>query len=204
MARQRFTTPAGILTFPCFIDEPDTSYTDETNENDLGDFKARIRLDPNDAEVAEFLAFLQSAYDTNLEEHKVKLGKAKLKQKDEGKPWMSEQDEDGNDTGMILVRTKLTRRVTKRDGSFFEQSPKVFDAEGKPLSESPRVGPGTKAKIGGEIHGWYNGGLGVGITLWCQAVQVIEFVEKFHASNKGAEDYGFAVQKFDDEKGHDF
>ena len=172
MARASFTTPIGSLAFPTFIDEPDATFADETDANDLGDYKARIRLKKGEPSTEEFIAKLQGIFDQHVEETKARQNKKKLKMSDENLPWADEVDrETDEETGYVVFRTKLKARVTKKAGGFFDQRPKVYSLENELLSEVPRIGPGSEVRLAGEILCWYNPGKGVGMSLWCQGVQ---------------------------------
>lgn len=197
--RPKFTTPVGVLGFPCSIHIPDSKFADDKDENDKGEFKARIRLPEGEASTIEFIAMLQDLYDSHVEEVKRTQKKKKLKFSDENLPWGPEVHyETGEETGNILVRTKLRARVVSKDESFFDQRPKVFKPNGVLLTgeDVPAIGAGSTVKLAGQVHLWYTA-LGAGMSLWLSAVQLIELVEWEGGSNN-AEDYGFAVNPDDD------
>lgn len=205
--REKFTTPKGTLAFPAAIQEPDNTYADDTDADDLGEYKARLRLKTGSGACNKLIAELQAIFDRHCEETKALIGKKKLKMSEENLPWGPELDrETEEETGYTIFRTKLKARIKKKKGGFFDQSPKVFDENGTPVAEVPNIGPGSVVRLAGQIHCWHNTAKGAGMSLWLEAVQLFELVEGF-GQPKTAEGYGFAVTKeetpFDADDGDD-
>lgn len=186
--REGYTTPVGTLSYPCFIDSPDTNF------DDSGVYKGRILIDPESAKGAEFIAQLESAFDRHIEELKVKLGKKKIKIDSENRPWGPELDrETDEETGMIEVRTKLNARVEPKGCEAWDQKPKVFNRSGEPYTDDcPRIGAGSVAQLGGKIHLWHNSAKGGGMTLWLEGVMLKTLVEKSGTAST-ADEFGFSV-----------
>ena len=184
----RLTTPAGVLSFPCFIDEPDTQYRDETNPNDKGEYKARLVLTPDQAR--EFQATLEQMFEEFCARKEIEM-RRKVKVGDDAMPWYAETDRDtGEETGNIIIRAKMKAAyVSKRTGQVVEQTPKVFDATPTPMVPIPPIGAGTRAKLNVTPSCWYNGGKGAGLTLYLNAVQVLELKEK--GGGTTADAFGF-------------
>lgn len=195
--RPRFTTPKGKLGFPCSIHIPDTKFSDAKDPNDRGEYKARIILPLSEASTQEFLSSLQSQFDEHVEETKRTLKKKKFNISDDNIPWAMEEDEEtGEETGNVIIRTKLKARVVSKDGeSFFDQRPKVFTPSGEVLTgeDIPAIGPGSTVKLAGQVNLWANAAKGPGMSLWMTAVQLFDLVER--GGSNDAEDYGFAVEE---------
>lgn len=190
MQLPKFTSPIGKLGFPCAIVEPDTKFSSATDPDDLGDYKARLILAKDSAEASHFRDQLETAWENFCEEVRRETGKKKLKIDPDLIPWSDELDKDTEEpTGNIVFRAKLVARVKKRAGGHFDQKPTVFGADNVPLREVPNIGPGSKARLAGEIRCWRNESK-MGMTLRFKAVQLIELVES--GSNMSAEGYGFA------------
>ena len=84
-----------------------------------------------------------------------------------------------------------------RDGTDFEQRPKILNAD-KTVAEEQPVYSGSKMKIAFQAVSWHNNLQGVGVTLRMKAVQLIEVVsEKPNKSteSKSDYDYGFSTEK---------
>lgn len=188
----RITTPVGVLSFPCFIHEPDTQYRDETNPNDRGEYKARLSLSM--AEASNFMAELERLFEEFCARKEIEL-RRKVKVGDDAMPWYPETDRDtGEETGNIIIRAKMKAAyVSKRTGQVVEQAPKVFDATPVPLVPIPAIGAGTRAKLNVTPSCWYNGGKGAGLTLYLNAVQVLELKEK--GGGNTADAFGFDTEE---------
>lgn len=190
--RQSFTSPVGVLGFPCAIAEPDATFADQTKPNDKGEYKARLVLPKESAEAKAFLAKLESVWEQYYNETCTQQGKKKLKVDPENLPWADELDRDTDEpTGNIVFRFKLKARVEKKDGTFFDQRPKVFDAKGTLIREVPAIGPGSRCRIAGQVNCWYTSK--VGMSLWLEACQLIQLVER--GGGKDAGGYGFGAEK---------
>lgn len=190
--RPKFTSPVATLGWPAAIDVPDTHFSDEKNENDKGDFKARIVMDKDSPECKKFLAELEALYEQGYQEACTANNKKSLKTDDDSRPWAEEKDRDTDEpTGNMVFRFKLKARVEKKDGTFFDQRPKVFGSDAKLLSNVPPIGPGSKVQIAGQVHCWFTSKFGM--TLWLEGVKLVELVEK--NSGGTAADYGFEAEE---------
>lgn len=184
----RITTPEGTLVFPCFIDQPDTQYRDESNPNDKGEYKARLCLTPEAAR--SFQATLERLFEEFCDRKEAEL-RRKVKVGDDAMPWYPETDrETGEETGNIIVRAKMKAAyVSKKTGKVVEQTPRVFDSTPAPIIPIPAVGAGSKARLSVTPSCWYNGGKGAGLTLYMNAVQILDLVER--SSGQSADSFGF-------------
>jgi len=193
--RPKFVTPKGVLVFPTYISSPDATY---------GGFSGYIRLEGQDGE--DFLATLSTCW--KGWQKQLQSGKKKVKSKDQNTPWLTNKTKPWEDIGKValdyietlkdgevVVKTKLKESYELRDGTLVTQQPSLFDAKGKPITDDnrPQVGAGTVARISGQINCWFNAGSGAGMTLWCEAVQIIELCE-FSGRPTDAEGFGFTEE----------
>jgi hypothetical protein len=198
----RFTSPLGVLGFPSSIHEPDTKFADDTDPNDLGDFKARLYLEGQDAK--EFEQTLSNIWNDFYEEALRETGKKSLKVDPDLLPCFEELDDDDEPTGRLGFRFKLKARVKKRDGTFFDQRPKVFDTSNQLITEVPNIGLGSQVKIAGRCKLWRNPSK-IGMTLWLEGVQLHKLVEGGQGST--ADTFGFTGEAngfTDESSGSDF
>lgn len=180
--RIRLTTPAGPLVFPCFIDEPDTNFVDDSNPNDGGEYKARLALEPEIAE--QLIGKLQPVLDEFIEAEQLRTGKKKLKMGDDGLPWFAEEDrETGEPTGRTIFRAKMKAHVVnQRTKKLRKQAPQVVDAKLQMMPNVPPIGPGSIVKLNVTPSCW-NTGKGIGMTLYMNALQLLELNERGGAAN---------------------
>ena len=197
----KFTTPAGTLVFPLYLNTPDDKFDDS---EDKIKYKATIRLSGDGA--AEFLKATEAAFDGWLEMVKSGSGKKpKVQQKNiqwytsETKRW----DDIGESTSKLIddiqegeAIFKLTSKAYRRnrDGSYQAQRPAIFDAQGNLIAEEvlPMVGFGSTAKVSGQFYGWTTKAGVASMSLLLRAVQLID-VREPGQSETGAEDFGFSA-----------
>ena len=100
--------------------------------------------------------------------------------------------------GGIEFKFKLIQKVTMKDGTDFEQRPKILNAD-KTIAEEQPVYSGSKMKIAFQAVSWANNLQGVGVTLRMKAVQLIDVVTQKPDSKKSEGnsdyDYGFSAEK---------
>ena len=100
--------------------------------------------------------------------------------------------------GGVEFKFKLINKVKKKDGTDFEQRPKILNSD-KTVAEQQLVYNGSKMKIAFQMVSWANNLQGVGVTLRMKAVQLIEVVsEKPNTESDGKSsnyDYGFTEEK---------
>lgn len=185
--RPTYITPIGTLGW-CSIHEPDTKFADEKDPNDLGKFSAKMILPKDEAATKKFIAELEAIYEQAYREECVKQGKKSLKCESDTKPWSDELGEDTEEpTGNVVVRFGLKARVTTKSGKVFDQRPKVFDTANKLVTPVPAIGPGSRARIAGQVSIWYSSKFGM--SLWLEGVQLHELVKR--GGGRTAEGYGF-------------
>jgi len=176
--KQQLTSPIGTAIWPR-LNSPDYRWKPEN-----GEYKVTLRL-PRD-EAAPFIAAIDEALERKyqqclLEEKKKTLKRGALPYK----PVVN--DVTGEETGEIDIKFSLLAKVKPKKGDPFEQRPALFDAALKPMSAI--VGGGSRIRVSCLVHPWYTA-LGVGVSLWLKAVQVLELV----APGNDATAYGFGVE----------
>ena len=158
-----FTTPVGELVYP-WLTKADTRYDPE------GVFQTKLLLPFELAQDliarlegvrSDFIGTLEVAQQKKLEPTAV---------------FELEYDEDGEETGNVLIKVKMKATVTPREGEAFTQSPVIVYAEdGSAVTEA--VYGGTMARLKGQIVPYTNAASGrVGVTLRLRSVQVHELV----------------------------
>jgi hypothetical protein len=134
----------------------------DTRFNPEGVYQTGLILSP--AEAADFQEKVKEAF---VEEYgKGKLDKALM-------PW--KLDEEGN----VVLNFKSKRK------------PLIVDSQGQAINGEINVGGGSIIKVGTGINPWSIAGK-MGVTLYLNAVQIIELVE-FNGSPFGKEEGGFVA-----------
>lgn len=175
MADKRLYTPVGTAVYPR-LKNPDTKY------NDLGQYKADLSLPMNDPEVKALM-------DELLADYKAHVGKAHPKspgRENRNAFYYIEEDEEGEPTGNIVLKLRVTNKIRKRDGVLWDRKPAQFDAALKPIDVNPWGG--TKMSVSFDVYEWNNDG-SKGFSLQPIGVQIIDLVT---GDGPSAENLGFA------------
>lgn len=172
------TCPAGIAVYPS-LNKPDTKF------DNAGKYKVKVRIPKDDC--GAFLKELKKLYTDNYKAQCEKEGKELKKAP---VPWTI-VEEDGKKTGEIMFNFAMKARGTGRDGSTWENRPKIFGPDASLLANDalPNIGGGTKMKVNHMVDGWYSAAIGAGISLRIRGVQIIELVE--WGGGSSASDFGF-------------
>lgn len=169
----RLTTPKGIAQF-AWLNKADTKF------NDMGEYKVNLIVPETEAKA--FCKQVSEARDAFIAGDKKKK-KAPL-------PFEKEVDDQGNETGNIIIKTKVKNSRT-RDGGVWERKPKLFDAIGQKIDAN--IGGGSTIKVNVQVYIWDVATAGgVGVMLQPVAVQVIDLVE-FGGGDLAAS-FGFGVE----------
>ena len=91
-------------------------------------------------------------------------------------PYSKEKGEDGKETGNVIFK--------------FKNKPALFDAKGKPIQNTNVYG-GSKIKVSGTAAAYSAAG-NLGVTLYLNAVQVIELVT---GDSGGQQSFGFVAEE---------
>jgi hypothetical protein len=159
----KVTTPKGIAVWP-WLNEPDRKFNAE------GDYKVNLQLAQEDAQdfMEQLKSILQDHYKATCEaQGKTKLKKAPL-------PVIEVEDDEGNETGDVQIKFKLKAQYTY-DGKTISQRPVLMDAKRQPMTE--KIGGGSTIRVGCEVYPYYTATIGVGLSLRCKVVQVLELKE---------------------------
>ncbi len=158
-----FTTPVGELVYP-WVSRPDVRYDPD------GVFQTKLLLPFEGAQ--ELIAKLEGVRSDFV----ATLDVAKQKTYNVAPVFEDELDEEGEETGNVLIKVKLKALVTPREGDPFTQAPVIINAEDGSKVEEPVYG-GTMAKLKGQIVPYTNAASKLaGVTLRLRAVQVHELV----------------------------
>jgi len=177
----KLVSPKGIASYPK-LNEPDTKFKAD------GEYSVSLIVEPDEAK--SFTEAVQNCVKQYYTSQCQLLKKKELKKA--GIPIKNDADKDGNETGKIKIKFTLPARVkSKKTGKEWEQRPALFDTKGKPITE--RVGGGSVLKVACEVFPWYTPALGVGASLRCKAVQVIDLKSPSGVSN--AEAFGFTAEE---------
>ncbi len=158
-----FTTPVGELVYP-WVTKADVRYEPD------GVYQTKLLLPFEGAQ--ELIATLEGVLNGFIET----LDVAKQASYNAAPVYEEEVDEEGQETGNILIKFKLKALVTPREGDPFTQAPVIIYAQDGSKVEEPVYG-GTIARLKGQIVPYTNAAAKVaGVTLRLRAVQVHELV----------------------------
>tara|TARA_Y100000593_G_scaffold45350_2_gene86285 strand:+ start:1731 stop:2330 length:600 start_codon:yes stop_codon:yes gene_type:complete len=165
----RLTTPAGIAKW-AWVSKADTKY------NSDGEFKVTLVLEKDAAEP------LINKIEKELKEFYAGLkAQGKKKIKEAVRPYGEEVDDEGDPTGNVEFKFKSKAKFVPRIP--------VFDSSGKPMTNVD-VWSGSKIKVNTTLAP-YSAGIGEGLSMRLNAVQVIDLVR---GTNGTAEGYGFGEE----------
>ena len=147
------TTPVGVANYP-YIFKADTQF------EKAGVFSVKLVLNDEDAKP------IIKLYEETLKVRQQKENTDKRSAHNQYKVLKG---------GGIEFKFKLKNKVTMRDGTDFEQRPKILNAD-KTIAQEQPVYSGSKMKIAFQAVSWHNNLQGVGVTLRMKAVQLIEVI----------------------------
>jgi len=171
----------------CKVFEPDTRF------NEDGEYSTQVILP--EAEAAQVCEQLEALVD----EEYAKLVKEKpaLKVGLSKRPVVEpEVDENGNETGNVVFKTKLKALIRGKNGTNYPQKVNVVDSKRTPMSGKQLVGNGSVIKVAVEPNTYYMpSSKQVGVSLRLKALQVIDLVEHgVSADSLFDEEDGFVTQ----------
>lgn len=176
-----FTTPKGQALW-CKSIEPDRKF------NAKGDLTTSLVCDPNNEAVKEFVKQLEGLRDTALAETIESLGAVKAKQVKARDVFYEDTDRDGNATGNILFKLKLSSVDDRKEGGR-QHSIKVVDAKKNVIEIPPQVGNGSVIRCAGFANPYYMASSKeVGVSLIWQKMQIINLVDTAGSDDFGEED----------------
>jgi len=160
-------------------------------------------------EVKETLAgesgvfFDEEEYDARVAELKASGKQAlikKLKLVTLVEPLAPEVDDEGDETGTVMLKAKMKAsgvyKSGKKSGEAWERRPDIFNAQGKQLTNPPKIGSGSEVKMSIELNPYYAASDGtVGCSFRLSAVQLITLVA---FGQRDASAHGFGAEDGDD------
>lgn len=187
MARsfKKFITPVGVAKFPA-LTTPDTKF------NALGVYKTGLILSVEEAQpLIDSLTEIRDAYiEEQMSEataqQKPKLRKYKIA--DIGEP---EFDDNGEETGNVIINFKLNAVVQTKTGETFTQAPHLFDTDNKPVSaDGLKLWGGSEIAIAGEVipYGMASSQT-FGVSLRLKAIQIVSLKS---GGGSSGDSYGFS------------
>lgn len=179
-------SPKGIAVWPRINGTPDTKF------DDAGVWKITLRLSKDAKEVSDFIEFLEQQHAAAVEAAKKENPKVAKKLKVADQPWRDDTDEEGKETGDILINFKMKASGhSEKTGRDWTMQPMVVDAKGHELSAKTRVGGGSTVRVSFEIMPFYTAAVGAGISLRLNGVQVLDLVE---GGKRSSADLGFVEE----------
>jgi len=174
-------TPAGVAVYP-HLTKPDTRFVPE------GQFQVKLRIPSEEAQ--DLIAELDKAFAAAQEIAKEKNPGKKIKEAT--KPYTIEEDDEGNETGNIVVSFKCKAQITDKQGNTRANAPKLFDSKNKEFPKDEEIWGGSTLRIAFNAIPYYTAMAGAGISLRLKAVQVIELVSG--AGGGTGASYGFGEE----------
>lgn len=172
----RITTPQGSALY-AYLDKPDTKFSDE------GVYTITLRLPSSEGQpLKDQILAMQSE---QMAEEKAAGKEPNLMTI----PIKDFVDDDGNECLDFRFKMKPSYKSAKT-GEMVKNSPKVFDAQLKPMTEL--VGRGSQVKVN-FVADKYTCPMGVGVAMRLSAVQVLDLVTVGTQAN--AEGFGFAAEE---------
>ena len=165
----KLTTPVGVAKW-AWVSKADTKFNSE------GEFKVTLVLDKDSAEP------LIETIEKELKEFYSGLNaQGKKRIKEASKPYGEEVDDEGDPTGNVEFKFKSKAKFVPRIP--------IFDSVGKPMT-GVELWSGSRIKVNTTLAP-YSAGIGEGMAMRLNAVQVIDLVQ---GSNGSAEGYGFGEE----------
>lgn len=183
----RIVTPVGVAVYPHLL-KPDTKF------DAAGVFSTKLKLTRADA--ADLIETLTKIRDEAFAE----VDPIKRKKLTLADVYEEDLDDEGNETGFVIIKAKMKHTVTKKDGETFTQSPRLFDADNNVASPADfpnGLWGGSKLAMECEVVPFEMAqSKQFGITLRLRAVQVVEVVEGGGGESPFGKRDGFTKPKF--------
>lgn len=175
MAIQNYVTCKGKAIYP-HLRTPDMY-----EGNDLG---FTIRLMPSVEDAQKFEEFLRRELDKAAT-----LPEFAGKRLDDPNALIGMGETNEGDT-VFKFKTKSTYRT--KSGDIMNRVVPIYDSQGKPLPKHVDIGHGSVVKVAFTIHPYYKTKTIKGLTLYLNAVQVLELVER---GERDANSFGFGSEE---------
>ena len=179
----RTTTPKGKASYP-WLNTPDTKF------NADGEYKCSLIVPKKEA--AALIKLIDEEAKKALAAAKAENPKAAKSIKEGDKPYTMETNDDGDETGNVIFKTKQRAKIKTKKGDEIVKTIPLFDAKGKRIDA--KVGGGSVLKLNVELAHYYVAGTKLaGVSLRLQAAQIIELVE--YGGGGTASSYGFGEEE---------
>jgi hypothetical protein len=192
----RYITPKGVAEWPR-LNSPDFGNAEFPTPD--GVYKVDLRMSMADAQpMIDKLQPQLDAWVEKVKDERKKDPKNKGKKLDALKvnPLYREcVDDDGNDTGEIVMRFKMKASGKKKDGSPWAMRPDLFDAKGREFDVEKLIYGGSILKVAFTVQEYYKAASGAGLSLRLEGAQVIKLV----SNTRNAGTYGFGDESDDDD-----
>lgn len=166
---QRINTPVGEAVYP-HLNSKDTKFVAE------GEYHTKLRVVAEDAEgLVE-----------KLEEIRDEFVAEQIKEDAKKKKWTiapvveEELDDEGEETGKVILKTKLKAHVTTKDGKEWDQEPAIFDSGNTRVEDISklRIFGGSKLRLNCDVVPYAMSSTKTfGVSLRLRAVQIVELVQ---------------------------
>jgi len=179
----RGVTPAGVAVYPR-LNRPDDKFNKDNPK-----YKLKLRLDPADDGVQEFLDKLTELAAISVAEAKTanpKAARTMIPQE----PFMQDEDDEGNLTGFVLVSASTNSLFKDSNtGKTVATRPDVVDAKKRPVNmDQVNIGGGSVVRVAYKTNPYYVPGTkAAGVSLLLTAVQLLKLVAY---SGSGADAFG--------------
>lgn len=170
----RLTTPLGVARYPR-LQKADTKF------NEKGEYKVDLVVPAKDAK--NFVAKVQKLQKEFAGKKKVELS------------WLKkEEDDQGNETGNIILRCKA-KNVQLKDGSIWDRKPILYRKDGSRIVDEV-VGGGSEMQVAVDLYF-----VDVNGKVFCNLQPVAVMVSKLveYSGGGSATDFGFEIEESDDD-----
>ena len=161
----RFITPLATAVYP-HLTRPDTKFDAD------GVYKCDVKMSREEAEplIQQLEEIRDKFWDETLD--------PKARRQFSKEPvYIDDLDDDGNETGLVIFRTKMKAKVTSKAGKVYESSPRLFDSANQRI-EPESVYGGSRVRVAGEVKPYkMDSTKKVGVSLRLKDVQIVELVE---------------------------
>lgn len=185
----RYTAPKGYALWP-YLTKPDDRPIKDKPQKPA--FKVNLAYDKNDADWLKLKATLDGLVDeafTKAVEENPKKKKLITRQF----PYSDELDEEGEETGRIIVKFKQSAQIKKKNGQVINVTIPLFDAKGTPMKAGTQVYSGSILKVSFTTRPYLvDSTNGAGVSLDLNAVQVLKLVS---STQRDAGAYGFGAEE---------
>lgn len=170
----------------CFLTKPSTEYDED------GQYFVKIKLEADAPETKKLLKIIDRAADEafSTAEERAETGKERKALKRAEPSYKMEEDEDGNETGYVLINFKRKAVRTTKDGTKKPIRLPLYDSVLNPISpDEIELWGGSEIIISYKLVPFNVGSVGVGVSHRLEAVQVIKAVSG--GDNRTGDSFGF-------------